>query len=130
MNEDIEKKIAQFFQKRVRERIIFLLSSKKRSDFFSKIAHNTEDFINCSLIVEKDVRLIGQDKIREYLGNKVYIIAQCSPLDGKFADIGEALGLWGCGVPYLLYGNGALYVETEYGHSTHTAYILKGRDII
>lgn len=129
MNKGIEKDIAQFFQKRVRDRIAFLLSSKKRGDFFGKIAHNSEDCIDCALIVRKDERLTEQDTIRKYLGSRVYVIAQNSPLDGEFADINEALGLWGCGVPYLLYGNGYLYIETEYDHSTHTAYILKGRDI-
>lgn len=128
MNKEIEKDIAQFFQKRVRERISFLFSSKKRGDFFVKIAHTAENFIDCALIVQKDERPIGQDTIRKYLGSRVYVIAQCSPLDGEFAEIGEALELWDCGVPYLLYGNGYLYVETEYDHSTHTAYILKGRD--
>ena len=129
MNKEIEKDIAQFFQKRVRDRIAFLLSSKKRGDFFVKIAHTAENFIDCALIVQKDERPIEQDTIRKYLGSRVYVIAQCSPLDGEFADINEALGLWGCGVPYLLYGNGYLYIETEYDHSAHTAYILKGRDI-
>ena len=129
MNEDIEKVIAEFFQKRVRDRISFLLSSKKRGDLFGKIAHAAEEYIDRALIIRKDEQLIEQDTIRKYLGRRVYVIAQNSPLDGEFADFGEALELWGCGVPYLLYGNGYLYVETEYDHSAHTAYILKGRDI-
>ena len=128
MNEDIEKEVAQFFQKRVRDRIIFLLSSKKRGDFFGKIAHTVENYIDCALIVQKDKQLIEQNTISKYLGSRVYVIAECSSLDGEFAEIGEALELWGHGVPYLLYGNGYLYVETEYDFSTHTAYILKGRD--
>ena len=129
MNKEIEKEIARFFQKRVRDRIFFLLSSKKRGVFFGKIAHTVENYIDCALIVQKDERPIEQNTIRKYLGSRVYVIAQCSPLDGEFAAIGEALELWGCGVPYLLYGNGYLYVETEYDFSPHTAYILKGRDI-
>lgn len=50
-------------------------------------------------------------------------------MDGEFAETAKALDeLWSCGVPYLLYGNGYLYVETENDFSTHTAYLLKGHD--
>lgn len=126
MNAEIEKEIAQFFQKRVRERIVYLLSSKKRGELFDKLAHSAENYIDCSLIVEKSGFPIEPKIIRKYLGERVYIMERHSALDGEFADIGTALDeLWSCGVPYLLYGNGYLYIETEYDFSVHTAYILR-----
>lgn len=129
MNIETEKEISRFFQKRVRERIIYLLSSKKRGDFFGKLAHTAEDYIDTSLIVQKDERPLDPDIIRKYLGKRVYVMEAHSALDGGFADVGTALDeLWSCGAPFLLYGNGCLYLETEYNFSEHTAYILKGND--
>lgn len=126
MNANIEKNIAHFFQKRVKERIIYLLSSKKRGEIFDKLAHTAEDYIDGNLIIEKSPRPIEPSELAERLGERVYVIARCSELDGEFAEFQAAIdSLWNCGVPYLLYGNGFLYLETEYDFSVHTAYILK-----
>lgn len=121
-----EAEIAQFFQKRVRERILYLLSSKKRGDIFGKLAHSAEEYIDCKLIIEKSPRPLAPEELAKRLGKTVYVIAEHSELDGRFADIGAALDeLWSCGVPYMLYGNGLLYVETEYDFSVHNSYLLK-----
>lgn len=121
-----ETKIAQFFQKRVRERVFYLLSSKKRGEIFGKLAHTAEKYIDCELIVEKSPRPIEPEELAKQLGKTVYVIAEHSKLDGRFADIGAALDeLWSRGVPYMLYGNGLLYVETEYDFSVHNSYLLK-----
>ncbi len=121
-----ETEIAQFFQKRVRERILYLLSSKKRRDIFVKLAHTAEDYIDCKLIVEKSPRPLEPEELAKQLGNTVYVIAEHSEFDGEFADTSAALDeLWSCGVPYMLYGNGLLYVETEYDFSVHNSYLLK-----
>lgn len=121
-----ETEIAQFFQKRVRERIIYLLSSKKRGDIFRKLAHTAEEYIDCKLIVEKSPRPLEPEKLVKRLGKTVYVIAEHSEFDGRFADTGAVLDeLWSCGVPYILYGNGLLYVETEYDFSVHNSYLLK-----
>lgn len=126
MNIEIETEIARFFQKRYRERFLFELSSKRRGDFFEKIAHNAESYIDTRLIIEKDDRLIEREFIAKKLGGDCYVIAQLSSLDGQTVLVDKALDeLWSCGVPYLLYGNGYLYVETEYDFSVHTAYLLK-----
>ena len=123
---ETETEIAQFFQKRVRERILYLLSSKKRGEIFGKLAHSAEKYIDCKLIVEKSPRPIEPDELAKRLSKTVYVIAEHSELDGRFANIGAALDeLWSCGVPYLLYGNGLLYVETEYDFSVHNSYLLK-----
>lgn len=133
MNPDIEKEIAGFFQKRVRERIIFLLASKKRGDVFGKLAHNAEDYLDSSLMIEKSERPLDKGDIEKKLGKTVYVL-EChgsfgSPSDGEFTGIRAALDeLWSCGVPYMLYGNGHLYVETEYDFSTHKSYLLKRND--
>lgn len=126
MNIEIETEIARFFQKRYRERFLYELSSKRRGSFLGKIAHNAENYIDTRLITEKDDRLIERDIIAEKLGRDCYVIAQLPSLDGQTVLVDTALNeLWGCGVPYLLYGNGYLYVETEYDFSVHTAYLLK-----
>ncbi|MDE6728451.1 MAG: hypothetical protein K2J80_11015 [Oscillospiraceae bacterium] len=129
MNADIEKKISRFFQKRVRERVLYLMSSKKRGEIFGKLAHTAEEYLDCTLIVEKSDFPFERGDIEKYLGKRVYVMEEHSALDGKFAATAKALDeLWSCGVPYLLYGNGYLYVETEYDFSAHTAYLLKGHD--
>ncbi len=126
MNTEIEKEIARFFQKRYRERLLYELTSKKRGDFFGKIAHTAENYIDTRLIVDKDERLIPRDLIAEKLVGECYVIAEHSVLDGETVPVDTALSeLWGCGVPYLLYGNGYLYLETEYDFSVHTAYLLE-----
>lgn len=126
MNIETEKEIAQFFQKRVCERILYLLSSKKRREIFDKLAHTAEDFIDGTLITRKSERPLSPETLRETLGKTVYVIAHRSPFDGEFAEINTTLDeLWSCGVPFLLYGNGYLYVETEYDFSVHTAYLLR-----
>lgn len=129
MDRITENEIAQFFQKRVRERILYLMTSKKRGDIFRKLAHTAEDYLNCALIVEKNNFPIEREVIKKYLDKEVYVMEEHSALDSEFAAIGKALDeLWSCGVPYLLYGNGCLYVETEYNFSEHAAYILKRND--
>lgn len=133
MNPDIEKEIAGFFQKRVRERITYLLASKKRGTVFDKLAHNAEDYLDCSLIIEKSERPLGKEAIEKKLGRTVYVMESHgsfgSPLDGGFTGVRAALDeLWSCGVPFILYGNGHLYVETEYDFSTHKSYLLKRND--
>lgn len=120
-----EAEIARFFQKRVRERIIYLTTSKKRGEIFKKLAHTAEDYLDCSLIVEKSDFPMEREIIKKYLGKTVYAMAEHSALNGKVVDTDKALDeLWSCGVPYMLYGNGYLYVETEYDFSEHTSYIL------
>lgn len=120
-----EAEIARFFQKRVRERIIYLTTSKKRGEIFKKLAHTAEDYLDCSLIVEKSDFPMEREIIKKYLGKTVYAMAEHSALNGKVVDTDKALNeLWSCGVPYMLYGNGYLYVETEYDFSEHTSYIL------
>lgn len=133
MNSDIEKEIAQFFQKRVRERIMYLLASKKRGEVFGKLAHNAEDFLDSSLMIEKRERPLDRGTLEKKLGRTVYVLERHgsfgSPLDGEFTDISAALDeLWSCGLPYILYGNGHLYVETEHDFSTHKSYLLKRND--
>lgn len=133
MNPDIEKEIAGFFQKRVRERIIYLLASKKRGEVFGKLAHNAEDYLDISLIIEKSERPFDKRAIEKILGKTVYVMERHgsfgSPSDGEFTDIRTALDeLWSCGMSYMLYGNGHLYVETEYDFSTHKSYLLKRND--
>lgn len=133
MDRKTENKIARFFQKRVHERILYLMNSKKRGDIFDKLAHNAEDYLDCALTVEKSERPLDKDTIGKYLGKTVYVM-EChgeyrSPLDGSFAELDAALDtLWSCGIPYILYGNGCLYVETEYNFTTHAAYLLKRND--
>ena len=123
---ETQTEIALFFQTRVRERIVYLLSSKKRGEFFGKLAHTAEKYIDCKLITEKSSRPLAPEELAKRLGGTVYVIAEHSELDGRFTDIGTALDeLWSCGVPYLLYGNGLLYVETEYDFSVHSSYLLK-----
>lgn len=120
-----EAEIARFFQKRVRERIVYLTTSKKRGEIFKKLAHTAEDYLGCSLIVEKSDFPMEREIIENYLGKTVYAMAEHSALNGKVVDMDKALDeLWSCGVPYMLYGNGYLYVETEYDFSEHTSYIL------
>lgn len=124
-----EAEIARFFQKRIRERIIYLMSSKKRGEIFKKLAHTAEDYLDCSLIVKKSDFPMEREIIEKYLGKTVYAMAEHSALNGKDVNTDEALDeLWSCGVPYMLYGNGFLYVETEYNFSVHAAYILKRND--
>lgn len=123
----IETEIAQFFQKRVRERIIYELSFRKRVEVFNKLAHTAEDYIDCRLIIEKSSRPFEPNELKKRLGKTVYVMAYNSDSDGKSAEIDAALNeLWSCGAPYLLYGNGFLYIETEYDFSVHTSYLLKG----
>lgn len=122
---DAETEIAQFFQRRIRERITFLLSSKKRRELFDKLAHTAEDYIDGRLIVEKNRFPFDPRDIAKRLGERVYVVCPFE-LDGRYSDIKTALNeLWSCGSPYLLYGNGFLYVETEYDFSVHAAYMLK-----
>lgn len=129
MDRKTENEIAQFFQKRVRERILYLMTSKKRGEIFRKLAHTAEDHLNCALIVEKSGFPIEREVIKKYLGKEVYVMEEHSALNGEFAAIGKALDeLWSRGVPYLLYGNRYLYVETEYDFSAHPAYLLKRND--
>lgn len=129
MDRNTENEIALFFQKRVRERISYLMTSKKRGDIFQKLAHTAEEYLDSTLIVEKSNFPIEREIIEKRLGNRVYVMKQHSVFDGDYSDIGTALDeLWSCGVPYLLYGNGCLYVETEYDFSEHAAYILKRND--
>ena len=126
MNKEIESQIAQFFQKRVKERIIYEISSKKRMEFFNKLAHTAEDYIDCRLIVEKRPRPFEPTELEKHLGKTVYVMAYNSDSDGDFAELNAVLNeLWSCGTPYMLYGNGFLYLETEYDFSVHTAYLLK-----
>ncbi len=123
---ETETEVAQFFQKRIRKRIVYLISSKKRGDIFKKLAHTAEEYLDCSLIVEKSYFPMERENIKNYLGKTVYVMAEHSALDGGYAKTGEALDeLWRCAGPYILYGNGFLYVETEYNFSVHAAYILK-----
>lgn len=129
MNRKTESEVTRFFQKRVRERISYLMTSKKRGDIFQKLAHTAEEYLDRALIVEKSNSPIEREIIEKYLGKRVYVMEQHSALDGFFSDIGTVLDeLWSCGVPYILYGKGCLYVETEYDFSTHAAYILKRND--
>lgn len=129
MNRKTENEIAQFFQKRVRERILYLMNSKKRGDIFDKLAHNAEDYLDCALTVEKSERPLNKETIGKYLGKTVYVMERHSPPDGEFANFDAVLDtLWSCGIPYILYGNSCLYVETEYDFTTHAAYLLKRND--
>lgn len=126
VSNETEAEIAQFFQKRVRERIIYELSSKKRAEVFNKLAHTAEDYIDCRLIVEKRPRPFEPTELKKRLGKTVYVMAYNSDLDGDFAELNAVLNeLWSCGTPYMLYGNGFLYLETEYDFSVHTTYLLK-----
>lgn len=126
---ETESEIAQFFQKRVSERIFYELSSKKRAQVFNKLAHTTEDYIDCRLIIKKSPRPLDPKELAKQLGKTVYVIAGHSELDGKFVDTGAVIDeLWSCGAPYMLYGNGLLYLETEYDFSEHAAYLLKRND--
>lgn len=133
MDRKTENEIARFFQKRVRERILYLMNSKKHGDIFGKLAHNAEDYLDCALTVKKSDHPLNKEIIGKYLGKTVYVM-EChgeyrSPLDGSFAELDAALDtLWSCGIPYILYGNGCLYVETEYDFTTHAAYLLKRND--
>lgn len=121
-----EAEIALFFQKRVRERIIYLMSSKKRGEIFGKLAHTAENYLDAALIIRKSPRPLEPETLAKRLGKRVYVIAEHSELDGSAADTGAALGeLWSRGAPYMLYGNGLLYVETEYDFSVHNSYLLK-----
>lgn len=123
-----ETEIVKFFQKHVRERVTYELSSKKRVEVFNKLAHTAEDYIDCRLIIEKSPRPIEPTELKKRLGKTVYVMAYNSDLDGKFVNLDAVLSeFWSCGVPYLLYGNGFLYIETEYDFSVHTSYLLKGR---
>lgn len=94
----IETEIAQFFQKRVRERIVYELSSKKRVEVFNKLAHTAEDYIDCRLIFEKSLRPLEPTELKNRLGKTVYVMAYNSDLDGKFteldAKIKRAMELW------------------------------------
>lgn len=133
MDRITENEIAQFFQKRVRERILYLMTSKKRGEIFRKLAHTAEDYLDISLIIEKSNSPLDGKVIEEKLGKTVYVMERhgsfSSPSDGEFTSIRTALDeLWSCGTPYMLYGNGHLYVETEYDFSTHKAYLLKRND--
>ncbi|MCM1166224.1 MAG: hypothetical protein NC299_06920 [Lachnospiraceae bacterium] len=126
MDGKIETEIAQFFQKRVRERVAYELSSKKRADFFDKIAHSAEDYIDARYIAEKSESPLPREYLAEKLGKTCYVAARSSVLDGTMTDTRTALSeLWSCGVPYLLYGNGFLYLETEYDFSAHRSYLLR-----
>lgn len=123
---EIETEIAQFFQKRVKERIIYELSSKKRAEVFNKLAHTAEDYIDCRLIVEKSPHPLEPTELKKHLDKTVYVMAYNSDLDGKFTELDAALNeLWSCGIPYMLYANDFLYLETEYDFSIHTSYLLK-----
>ncbi len=129
MDRKTENEIAQFFQKRVRERILYLMHSKKRGEVFAKLAHNAEDYLDCALTVEKSERPLDKETIGKYLGKTVYVMECHSPPDGEFANLDAVLDtLWSCGIPYILYGNSCLYVETEYDFMTHAAYLLKRND--
>lgn len=125
MNKEVEAEIAQFFQKRVRERIIYELSSKKRAEVFNKLAHTAEDYIDCKLIIKKSPHPFEPTELEKHLGKTVYVMEYNSDMDGGFAELDAVLKkLWSCGAPYLLYGNGFLYLETEYDFSVHAAYLL------
>ena len=129
MNAETEKDISKFFRKRVRERVLYLLNSKKRGELLDKLAHTAEDYIDTALTVKKSGSPLNPEFIREKLGKTVYVIAANSPLDGKHAETDAALDeLWSNGSPYMLCGNGYLYVEAEYDFSTHASWLLKRND--
>lgn len=107
------------------------MSSKKRGEIFKRLAHTAENYLDCSLIVEKSDFPMKCEIIEKYLGKTVYVMAEHLALNGKVVNTDKALDeLWSGGVPYILYGNAVLYVETEYDFSVHTAYILKRNDKI
>lgn len=132
MDCEIEKEIVNaFFEKRCRDRILFELKfEKKRQNFFDKIAHNCERYINCNLIKQKSQKPIDIEVIELTLCNKnsnCYVIAYKSDLDGVSTDFKTAMKeLWANGSPYLIYSVdcNSLYLETEYDFSIHTSYIL------
>lgn len=89
--------------------------------------------MDCALTVEKSDSPLDKETIEKYLGKTVYVMEHNgeygSASDGCFAELDAALEeLWSCGIPYMLYGNGCLYVETEYDFNLHTAYLLKRND--
>lgn len=64
-----ENEIARFFQKRVRERVLYLMmSSKKRGEIFRKLAHTTEDYLDSALIVEKSGSPLDPEAVKGILG--------------------------------------------------------------
>ena len=122
MNDDIVK----FFQKSFRERLLYELSSKKRGDFFTKIAHTAEKYIDLRLVVEKSDRPLPKELLAKHFHGDCFVIAYNSPMDGRTADFKEAVNeLWSYGMPYLIYAGEYLYLETEYDFSTHASYLLK-----
>lgn len=122
MNDNVVK----FFQKRYRERLLYELTSKKRDEFFKKIAHTAEKYIDLRLIAEKSDRPLPAEKLARFFRGDCFVIAYHSALDGTVTDFETAISeLWSCGVPYLIYAGDHLYLETEYDFSVHAAYLLK-----
>lgn len=101
-------------------------SPKKRGDFFGKIAHTAEKYIDSRLVVKKSEWPIPVEILAQYFHGDCFVVAEHSAPDGKTASFKDAVNeLWSCGVSYLIYAGEYLYLETEYDFSTHASYLLK-----
>lgn len=105
---------------------MYELSSKKRGEFFIKIAHTAEKYIDTRLVIEKSDRPLPEELLEKFFPGECFVIAYNSAYDGNTAVFKDAISeLWGCGEPYLIYSGEYLYLETEYDFSIHASYLLK-----
>ena len=130
MDKDTEKKICDsFFDKRSSDRLFYELSSKKkRADFLNRMCHTAGSYIgNC--ISEKFDMPPTKEQIRVFLNDDIcYFITSYNDTDGNFCDTSDTLErIWSNGWAYMAVNRDCsrAYLETEYDHSSHTAYFLE-----
>ena len=129
MNKLIEENfVKSYIIKNRRERLLFELWGKKRSDGICRFCHGADTLIDASKI-----KLKGQ-YISTELGNivataksrKCYVISFFEELDGKEFNKDEVLELiLGCGMPSIAVFDDFAIIETEQEQGPAIKYLLQ-----
>lgn len=137
VNKEIEKIIVKaFFNKKIQERFLFELGSKKkRDDAISRLAHNFEEILKVNLMKEIDTPNSDYEDIERLLrkygaADSCYIIAWDETIDGKTLPLSATLqSAVGNGQPVIvscIHGKLA-YFEAEQVAGPPSRFILESR---
>lgn len=134
MNVEMEETIIRlFFNKQIRQRVLFeLRSPKKRGDAIQRLNHNYEETLKKEHMYEiprpnSDPRHIFGLLKKYGAGDRCYVISYHTLIDGKDMDLKKALdGSVGLGMPPILYcyPKPLAYFEAEQEYGAPPRFIL------
>lgn len=136
MNEEIEKRfVYTFLENRIRDRIIFeLTSNKRRRTAILRFCHTTEDIVkpSCIYLTTTDKSLFMSEFYNLSNVKKCHVISLNNEIDGKEVSIEKAVSSCvGFGMPSIIIVSESLaLIETEQSVGAARKYILRSNETI